>query len=356
MKDGDKMNEIGIIMPAYQPDEKAIRVIEELVQVHTGPIIVVDDGSDASYVFNKLDTFRQVTILRHAVNQGKGRALKTAFHYIYNEHPELRGVVTIDADGQHLTKDIMNIIHSLNESDDALILGSRDFSHKNVPLRSRFGNQCTKIIYRIMTRTRLSDTQTGLRGIPTKYLPQLLSIEGERFEYEMNVLAKLKDLKIPIAEVPIDTVYLEGNKSSHFRPLHDSFQVYKIFFLYAMTSGASFLIDLVLFMLFAKVFKIVAPMSFLIIATILARLLSSLFNYYINRHTVFKSGSRKSLYRYYLLAAFIMITSAGSVQLLYSEWLQNGEIILKILVDTTLFLLAFVVQRKWVFKKEKQIS
>lgn len=177
MKDGDKMNEIGIIMPAYQPDEKAIRVIEELVQVHTGPIIVVDDGSDASYVFNKLDTFRQVTILRHAVNQGKGRALKTAFHYIYNEHPELRGVVTIDADGQHLTKDIMNIIHSLNESDDALILGSRDFSHKNVPLRSRFGNQCTKIIYRIMTRTRLSDTQTGLRGIPTKYLPQLLSIE-----------------------------------------------------------------------------------------------------------------------------------------------------------------------------------
>ena len=343
-------------MPAYQPDEKAIQVIEELVQVHDGPIFIVDDGSDASYVFNKLDTFEQVTILRHAVNQGKGRALKTAFHYVSNERPDLRAVVTIDADGQHLTRDIMKLVRSLEETDDALLLGSRDFSEKNIPLRSKFGNECTKVIYRIMTGTRLNDTQTGLRGIPTKYLPQLLTIEGERFEYEMNVLARLKDLNIPIAEVPIDTVYLEGNKSSHFRPLHDSFQVYKVFFLYAMTSGASFLIDLALFMLFAKVFKIVAPVSFIIIATILARLLSSLFNYYINRHTVFKSGSRKSLYKYYLLAAFIMITSAGSVHLLYSEWLQNGEVILKILVDTTLFLLAFVVQRKWVFKQEEQAS
>lgn len=343
-------------MPAYQPDEKAIQVIEELVQVHDGPIIVVNDGSDASYVFNKLDTFRQVTILRHAVNQGKGRALKTAFHHVCNERSDLRAVVTIDADGQHLSDDIMNLVRSLSESDDALILGSRDFSEKNVPFRSKFGNQCTKVIYRIMTGTQLSDTQTGLRGIPTKFLPQLLTIEGERFEYEMNVLAKLKELNIPIAEVPIDTVYLEGNKSSHFRPLHDSFQVYKVFLLYAITSGASFLIDLALFIVFAKVFKIVAPMSFLIIATILARLLSSFFNYYINRHTVFKSGSKKSLYRYYLLAVFIMITSAGSVQLLYSEWLQNGEVILKILVDTTLFMLAFVVQRKWVFKKEKQTS
>ncbi|KGR81655.1 bifunctional glycosyltransferase family 2/GtrA family protein [Lysinibacillus odysseyi] len=349
------MKEIGILMPAYQPDEKAIRVIEELIQVHTGPIFVVDDGSDTSYIFNKLNTFRQVTILRHAVNQGKGRALKTGFHHICNEHPELRAVVTIDADGQHLTKDILNIVQSLDESDDALVLGSRNFSGKDIPLRSKFGNQCTKIIYRFVTGTRLNDTQTGLRGIPTKYLPQLLSIEGERFEYEMNVLAKLKELNIPIAEVPIDTMYLEGNKSSHFRPFHDSFQVYKVFLLYALTSSASFLIDLALFMLFAKVFKIVAPMSFLIIATILARLLSSFFNYYINRHTVFKSGSRKSLYRYYLLAAFIMVTSAGSVQLLYSEWLQNGEIVLKVLVDTALFILAFVVQRKWVFKKEKQI-
>lgn len=350
------MKEIGIIMPAYQPDEKAIQVIEELVQVHDGPIFIVDDGSDASYVFNKLDTFEQVTILRHAVNQGKGRALKTAFHYVSNERPDLRAVVTIDADGQHLTKDIMKLVRSLEETDDALLLGSRDFSEKNIPLRSKFGNECTKVLYRIMTGTRLNDTQTGLRGIPTKYLPQLLTIEGERFEYEMNVLAKLKDMNIPIAEVPIDTVYLEGNKSSHFRPLHDSFQVYKVFFLYAMTSGASFLIDLALFMLFAKVFKIVAPVSFIIIATILARLLSSLFNYYINRHTVFKSGSRKSLYKYYLLAACIMITSAGSVHLLYSEWLQNGEVILKVLVDTTLFLLTFVVQRKWVFKQEEQAS
>src|SRR4051812_45628679 len=117
------MKEIGIIMPAYQPDEKAIQVIEELVQLHDGPIFIVDDGSNASYVFNKLDTFEQVTILRHAANQGKGRALKTAFHYVSNECPDLRAVVTIDADGQHLTKDIMKLVRSLGETDEALLLG-----------------------------------------------------------------------------------------------------------------------------------------------------------------------------------------------------------------------------------------
>ena len=356
MKDGDVMKEIGIIMPAYQPDEKAVCIIEELVQVHAGPIIVVNDGSNASYIFNKLATFPQVTVLHHAVNQGKGRALKTAFHYVLNELSYLKAVVTIDADGQHLTKDIMKVIQFLSHNDTAFILGVRDFSQKHIPLRSKFGNECTKIMYRLMIGTRISDTQTGLRGIPTNYLPALLSIAGERYEYEMNILTKLKDFHIPIVEIAIETVYEEGNKSSHFRPLYDSFQIYKVFLLYIISSSASFLLDLLLFIVFAKLFKVVAPMSFIVIATILARLLSSLFNYYINRHTVFKSGSKQSFIRYYLLAVLIMLTSAGAVHFLYSEWLHNGEVLLKMLVDTALFIFAFVVQRKWVFKKEEHIS
>ena len=97
-------------------------------------------------------------------------------------------------------------------------------------------------------------------------------------------------------------------------------------------------------------------MSFIVIATILARVLSSLFNYYINRHSVFKSGSKKSFVRYYVLAVLLMLTSAGAVHFLYSEWLHNGEVLLKMLVDTALFLFAFVVQRKWVFKKEEHAS
>ncbi|WP_431029908.1 glycosyltransferase [Lysinibacillus sp. LZ02] len=356
MKDGDMMKEVGIIMPAYQPDEKTIRVIEELRHVHEGPIIIVNDGSDASYIFNKLATFPEVTVLHHAMNQGKGRALKTAFHYVLNERPDLRSIVTIDADGQHLTKDIIKLIQSLHETADALLLGVRNFSQKHIPFRSKFGNECTKIIYRLIVGTKISDTQTGLRGIPTKFLPALLQITGERFEYEMNILANLKELQIPIVEIPIETVYLESNKSSHFRPLHDSFQIYKVFLVYAIVSGASFFIDILLFFLFAKIFKIVAPMSFIVIATVLARLLSSLFNYYVNRYAVFKSGSKKSFYRYYVLAVFIMLASASLVQLLYSEWLHNGEVLLKVLVDTTLFIVAFIVQRKWVFKKEKHAS
>ena len=350
------MKEIGIVMPAYEPDEKAIDIIEELVQLHEGPIIIVNDGSKANYIFNKLATIPQVIVLHHAVNQGKGRALKTAFHYVLNELPSLKAIVTIDADGQHLPKDIMKIVHFLAAKDTSFILGVRDFSQKNIPFRSKFGNELTKVMYRLMIGSRVSDTQTGLRGIPTDFLPTLLSIAGERYEYEMNTLTKLTELHIPIEEIAIETVYEEGNKSSHFRPLYDSFQIYKVFLLYIISSSASFLLDLLLFIVFAKVLKVVAPMSFIVIATILARLLSSLFNYYMNRHTVFKSGSKNSFIRYYLLAVLIMLISAGAVHFLYSEWLHNGEVLLKMFVDTTLFILAFVVQRKWVFKREEHIS
>lgn len=346
--------ETAIIIPTYKPDEKCRAVIDELIASKFSRIIVVDDGGEEEFApfFEDVKHLQGVTVLHHAKNQGKGRALKTAFHYIINERIPVTGVITIDADGQHLLSDMMKVAKRMKESPEAVVLGARDFTKKDVPLRSRFGNRLTRLLFRLSTGTVLTDTQTGLRGFPVKHLPLFLTIKGERFEYEMNVLGCLKENQISIEEVEIETVYLDNNKSSHFHPLRDSFHIYKVFLLYGLSGGASFALDIGLYSLFIYLWKEDSPGMFIVFATIAARVLSSLFNYFVNRHKVFGRGSSKSLIRYYILAAFIMAVSAGSVHLLYTEWLGRGEIVLKVLVDTILFVFGFVVQRAWVFRKE----
>lgn len=348
------MNQFAIIIPAYKPDQKCLNTVEKIIDTGFDRVIIVDDGSGTEYkhIFNSLETFEEVTVLKHAVNKGKGRALKTAFQYILTNQFPLEAVITADADGQHLASDMVKLSEQLLETPDKVVLGARDFSKKEIPFRSRFGNRFTRLLFRLSTGTVLTDTQTGLRGIPVKYLPQLLEVKGERFEYEMNMLASLRKNEVEVTEVTIETVYIDDNKSSHFNPLRDSYHIYKIFIFYGLSGGASFVLDIGLYWIFIQLLREPAPILFIIMATIAARILSSLFNYYINRNKVFKQGSRKSLIRYFALAAFIMLTSAGSVHLLYAEWLGRGEVILKILVDTILFIFGFVAQRAWVFRKE----
>ncbi|WP_281863803.1 bifunctional glycosyltransferase family 2/GtrA family protein [Planomicrobium okeanokoites] len=348
------MNQFAIIIPAYKPDQKCLNTVEKIIDTGFDRVIIVDDGSGTEYkhIFNSLETFEEVTVLKHAVNKGKGRALKTAFQYIVTNQFPLQAVITADADGQHLASDMVKLSEQLLETPDKVVLGARDFSKKEIPFRSRFGNRFTRLLFRLSTGTVLTDTQTGLRGIPVKYLPQLLEVKGERFEYEMNMLASLRKNEVEVTEVTIETVYIDDNKSSHFNPLRDSYHIYKIFIFYGLSGGASFVLDIGLYWIFIQLLREPAPILFIIMATIAARILSSLFNYYINRNKVFKQGSRKSLIRYFALAAFIMLTSAGSVHLLYAEWLGRGEVILKILVDTILFIFGFVAQRAWVFRKE----
>ncbi len=348
------MNQFAIIIPAYKPDQKCLNTVEKIIDTGFDRVIIVDDGSGTEYkhIFNSLETFEEVTVLKHAVNKGKGRALKTAFQYILTNQFPFEAVITADADGQHLASDMVKLSEQLLETPDKVVLGARDFSKKEIPFRSRFGNRFTRLLFRLSTGTVLTDTQTGLRGIPVKYLPQLLEVKGERFEYEMNMLASLRKNEVEVTEVTIETVYIDDNKSSHFNPLRDSYHIYKIFIFYGLSGGASFVLDIGLYWIFIQLLREPAPILFIIMATIAARILSSLFNYYINRNKVFKQGSRKSLIRYFALAAFIMLTSAGSVHLLYAEWLGRGEVLLKILVDTILFIFGFVAQRAWVFRKE----
>lgn len=222
---------MNILIPAYKPNMKMIELADTLL--NEGYIItVVDDGSGEEFkeIFSSLNP--KVKVLTHEVNKGKGRAMKTGFAYILENYPDSQGIITVDADGQHIPEDIKKVKDKMLEKKNKIVMGSRLFKGE-VPLRSRFGNNITKFVFAVISGLRLEDTQTGLRGIPYSLLKEMSTLEGERYEYEMNMLMHIAKKKIPLIEVPIETVYIEDNASSHFNTIKDSAKIYKIIFRYA---------------------------------------------------------------------------------------------------------------------------
>ena len=215
------------IIPALNPDDKLIKLVDDLKKDFKD-IIVVNDGSESKEIFDKL---KGVIVLTHDVNKGKGEALKTAYNYYLNNlSKKYSGVISLDADGQHLPSDAIKMSELLVK-EDKFILGTRLFNTKSTPLRNKLGNRITSRVFKWLYQVYIKDTQTGLRAIPNRLIKPLMKVSGPRFEYELNVLIKLVKEKEEIVEYDIKTVYLKNsNKKSHFKVLRDSYQIYKIMF------------------------------------------------------------------------------------------------------------------------------
>ncbi|SFQ14369.1 Glycosyltransferase involved in cell wall bisynthesis [Butyrivibrio proteoclasticus] len=344
-----------IIIPAYEPDEKLIKLVDELNSALVRPIIVVNDGSDKErfgHVFKSVKE-RGAIVLEHAVNMGKGRALKTAFNYCLNEYEDLAGVITADSDGQHTVSDIKKCKGALLADSGALVLGVRNFDEGGIPARSVFGNKLTRMIMKLLVGLSISDTQTGLRGIGTCFMKYLLTEDGERFEFETNMLIATKDQGINIIEVPISTIYLEENKSSHFNPIVDSIRIYAIFLKFLFSSLSSSVVDIVMFSIFCAIFRNVpTAIGYIMLSTILARIISAIYNFAINYGIVFKGKGSKinAAIKYFALAVCIMLLSGFFVTIGHGLFGDVPEIVVKVPVDCLLFLLSFIVQREIVYK------
>ena len=221
-----------IILPSLDPDQKFAAVVKGLAEDGFEHIVIVDDGSDAAHQhwFDEAERYPACTVLHHGVNKGKGRALKTAFSYVREHLPQVEGVITIDGDGQHLLPDIISCGERMLAESDKVVMGCRDFDLPGVPPRSVAGNKTTSRMFRLLYGIRLSDTQTGLRAIPRSCLARFEPIEGERFEYETNMLLMMKRWGIDFVEQPITTVYDEEDYSSHYNAVKDSWRIFRIMF------------------------------------------------------------------------------------------------------------------------------
>lgn len=362
-------NRIIALIPAYEPDAKIIDLTKELKD-RRFDVVVVDDGSGPDYadLFERLS--RDATVLTHKENRGKGAALKTGLEYIgkYMAYTEsvLTGtgtetvsgrdavIVTADADGQHLPDDIERVAEIAAARPSALVLGSRALAG-DIPARSRFGNTVTRHVYSAATGVKVHDTQTGLRAFHRSMIPRLLKIEGERYEYEINMLMQLASEGVPIIEERIETVYEDNNSGSHFKTFRDSFRVYKEILKFSASSLASFAIDYCMYAALLAATGAAGLANGLIISNIGARLVSGAANYTLNRRLVFRSrtGFAKSATQYILLAAFIL---AGNTIVLstLAGTLGMNSLLAKLITEIIFFVISWTVQKYVIFFKETE--
>jgi len=381
---------VTIVLPSLDPDEKLNLVVDGLIDKGFKDIVIVNDGSHDNHLepFEKAAQHPEVTVLVHEVNKGKGRGLKTAFQYVLENRPDSEGVITVDGDNQHTPKDILKCAERMIAEKDKVVLGCRDFDEPNVPPKSKFGNKTTSRVFRIFCGMKISDTQTGLRAIPRQYLELLVNTKGERFEYETEMFFALHKAKISWVEEKIETVYIEENASTHFNPFLDSIKIYRIIFKFIFKYTLSSLIccgiDIGL-CVFLKYFfaqngifagieiktavgkffqwifsagstELAVSAAFqILMATVIARVISSIVNYVLNRKVVFGSSSSvgKTVWRYYLLCVAQMLLAAFGLALM-TKWFPSDivffDLLHKAIVDVILFVGSYQIQQRWVFR------
>ena len=356
-----------VIIPAYEPPRALIEYAKTLINKGFGGIVVVNDGSNEKYspIFEELSEIDGCTVISYSENHGKGYALKTAFKYCRDNYDEEYVFVTADCDGQHLAKDVERVANSAAEHSGKLILGARDFSLDYVPARSRAGNVNIRKMFKFFYGLSLSDTQTGLRAFSYSLLDKLISIKGDRFEYEMNMLIVFHKAHIQILEVPIETVYEKKpddvDKVSHFKTFSDSMRVMMTLFQnlgwYLVSSLLSAVIDIVAFFFLANYLPFTRNVLF---ATIGARILSSIVNFTINFKVVFNGRSKQSIVKYYVLwtaqlgASYGFATLWNYIFTVMPVNLSHTQInllttLLKGICDILLALLSYQIQSRWVF-------
>lgn len=355
----DKLN-VAAIVPVFNPEPGLVGLVSSLLNDFS-LVVVVDDGSaESADRFGGLP--RAVVLLRHELNRGKGRAMKTAMEWVIANRPEIGGVVFVDGDGQHCREDARAVSAKMLETGDAAF-GVRDFFASAVPFRSRFGNLLASALALVLLGLRIGDTQTGLRAIPARLLRKMSKLPGERYEYEMRMLCEIAYSGETLRQVPIRTIYLERNRLSHFRPIADSLKTCSAllgtalgrFFRFGVSSLAGFVADNLLFtlVLFVSEGRFARRGAAILVALVVARTLSSALNYLCNKTLVFRSEGAvaKSMARYFgLVVAIASLSYLGTTSLAWmfdctGIWITCAKMAFELL----LFLLAYHVQSKWVF-------
>jgi glycosyltransferase involved in cell wall biosynthesis len=335
------------LIPAYNPSGQLVDLVRNISASGFAAIIVVNDGSggECDSIFEEIGKINKVALLRHAVNLGKGAALKTGLNYASCNFKDHIGVVTLDADGQHLVEDAVKVAEALLESPESLVMGVRGFN-KNVPFRSIIGNSITIYLFRLLMGQKLTDTQTGLRGIPQSLILKLLRLDSNGYEFELDMLLLCKYSGRSIVEQEIQTVYIEGNKSSHFNPFVDSMKIYFVLFRFMLSSSITAVIDYTVFFMTYKI------SSSLLVSQVSARFVALLFNYVAVKKMVFYSDQAHSrtFPKYIALVFFSGFISYNLIKVLTT--VSSLKVFTaKIIAESIIFLANFAIQRDFIFSR-----
>lgn len=339
------------LVPSYEPTLVLLDVVKELLE-NDFNVVVVNDGSDKKFdkIFNELP--KKVHYLAYDTNMGKGHALKHGMSYI-RDHFEDVIVITMDSDGQHKVSDAIKVCDRCEQEPGSIVIGSRHFDKKTTPFRSRFGNFMARMSFLISTHHKIYDTQTGLRAFDSSLLGPMMEINGNRYEYEMNVLLEAIKSNIPIIEERIETIYINDNSGTHYNPFKDTLKIVKELIKFSASSFIGFLVDYAVFTLLS--FVPVTWTYWLEASNVIARIISASVNFTLNYKVVFKSKANVflAILKYTLLALFILGCGTLLISVLVKQAGMN-EYLAKVLVEVTMFIVSWTIQRLFVFRKRQK--
>jgi glycosyltransferase involved in cell wall biosynthesis len=220
---------IAILIPAYN-EEKYIGAVIKGCLGYNLDIIAVDDGStdNTIKVIESIKTPENIKIIpiRHIVNKGKGQSLKTGFDHIIRDN--YTGVITIDADGQHDTREIKNFLEVIEKEKPDLVIGNRLDNTKNMPFIRLATNVFTSWIISNIAGKKIRDVQSGFRYISTRVLKNI-KLETRNFDTEPEIVIKASWLGYNIKNIPITTIY-HKDFVSYVNPITDTIKFFKLVF------------------------------------------------------------------------------------------------------------------------------
>ncbi len=214
----EALDSIWCVVPVYN-NGGTVKDVALGCRKHLSHVLVVDDGStdtDVAALFADTD----VEVVSHFENRGKGAALLSALEYLKERGASW--MLCVDADGQHNPDDLLRFFPVIGKNPSSIVVGARDFSAPNIPGGSRFGRKFSNFWIKLECGASVSDSQSGFRAYPVELLAQM-KLQGNRYDFEVEVLTKAVWCGLSIEEVPISVYYPpREERISHFDQWKDN--------------------------------------------------------------------------------------------------------------------------------------
>jgi glycosyltransferase involved in cell wall biosynthesis len=210
---------VAILIPALNAHRTLAQVVAD-ARRELEPVVVIDDGSSDDT--GAVARVAGATVLRHDVNRGKGGALKTGFAWALEN--DFDGVITIDADGQHLPREIPKFLEARKTTGADLIIGGRAHLFGGMLPRRRTANRFSAWCISKAAGVRVTDSQSGYRFYSSRLLRNI-ALRTDGFDMESEVIVLAGKRGYAIVTMPIDLGFIDGIATSHYKPLKDTVRI-----------------------------------------------------------------------------------------------------------------------------------
>lgn len=283
---------------------------------------------------------------------GEGAAMKRAYKYVMENLPDCDMVIRVSADDEYTANDILRVQRLLRKNRSALVIGLRSRNH-SLGWAGKLRRSIVNQVFAVASGRNLRDVETGLRGFYREYIPSLLKVDGERYEYEVNALLYATRTGMKICEAVLDTEYSIGN-NSYYQHIMEWIKVYGCVVKFAVSSLLTFLIDFFMLLGLNKLLAGINQVAALVISVGTSRTAGCLANFFINHFIVFDSNEpvSRTMLKFVCLQIVIMALSYLMIHF-FNITLGMSIAISKIISDTALFAVSFVIQGKFIYSSEQ---